>query len=173
MPGLAGNDFRHHHAFFRGLVCQHGAAHHVAYRINIGQAAAAVIVDFNAPCRVQLQACLIGTQSFGIGHPAYRNNQFVGEQLLCGSLGIFPGNKYFFFILRDFFDLHAEMYLQSLFAKSAQRFLRHLIVRRRHKCWCRFQYRYLAAQPAPHAAQLQPDYPRTDNGKAFWHFGKR
>ena len=92
MPMLAGDALSHGHALFFGLVRQHGAAHHVTHRPDLGQVGLAIGVHHDGAALVELQAHGVSRQAGGVGHAADRDDQLVNVQRYGFALGVGVGD---------------------------------------------------------------------------------
>ena len=112
---------------------QHGAAHHVAHRPDVGQVGLAVGVHHDGAALVELQAHGVCRQAGGVGHTANRDDQLVNVQRHGFALGVGVGDRNTFLDRLDLADLDAELDLQALLDKSLVRFLGDLLVHRTQK----------------------------------------
>ena len=78
----------HGHAFFLGLVRQHGATHHVAHGPDAGQVGPAIAIDHDGAALVQLQAHGLGVQADGVGHAADGDDELVHVERLASPLAL-------------------------------------------------------------------------------------
>ena len=173
MPVLAGDALGHGHAFFLGLVRQHGAAHHVAHGPHAGQVGLAVAIDHDGTALIQLQAHGLGVQAGGVGHAANADDEFVHFQLVLGTLGVGVGHTDLrllaFFGGCDLAHFHAQLNLQALLVKGFLGLFGDLLVRRAQEGRQAFQHRHFGTQAAPHAAHLQPDHARANDAQPLGH----
>ena len=73
MRFLTCNKLRNHNAFFLGLVCQHGATHHIAYGVDVSRGCLELVVYFNLSAVVKYNASRFGIKSVGIGPAPHRH----------------------------------------------------------------------------------------------------
>src|SRR5262249_43130219 len=151
--GLAGDQFRYSHAFFKALVCEHRAAHAIADRPDAFDAGPAMVVDFDAPARIQAHASAFGDYALRVGAAADRDEQLVDGDLLL-ALGIgecdFDGVA-FDFSLADF---RAEANVEPLFGELARSDLGDVAIGGTEKVGQRFEHGHFGAEAAPDAAEL-------------------
>ena len=163
--GLAGDALGHHHALVHALVREHRAAHHVADRIYVGQAGAAMLIHFDKAALVDFQADRRGAEIMRIGHAPDRHHQLVAVQRLL-AFGGFVLHRHPALAAAHLADVHAELDLQPLLLdEHLPRLLRHRIIGCAKKTGQGFEDRDLCAQAPPHAAQFQADHARADNAE--------
>src|SRR5690606_35322623 len=88
---VTGDALGNHHAFFRSLVGQHGAAHHVADGVHARHAGGAEVIDEDEAALVQGHAAVSGQQIGGHRTTAHGHDQLVEGQLLFAT-GVAEGH---------------------------------------------------------------------------------
>src|SRR5258708_18195316 len=119
---------------------------------------------------LELEAAAFGVKALRVGEAADRDDEPIEDRALrlAFGAGVFDRDVLFRLHARNF---HAELDLQTLLREDLPGFLGDLLVGGAEKNRKRLEDRHFRAEPAPHAAHLQPDYPGSDDAEAFRHLG--
>ena len=169
MAGLAGDQLGDHDALFHALVRQHRAAHDVAHRPDVGQVAAAVVVDVDAAALVELEADGLAAKPFGVRHAADGDDELVAFEHMALIAGVvFDGDA----LLAGGYlvDLHAEADVEALlFREHLPGFPGDGGIGGGEEFRQGFEDRDLGAEALPDAAQLEADDAGADDAEALRH----
>src|SRR5690606_3865507 len=165
LPGDALGD---HHALFRGLVGQHGAAHHVTDGVHARHAGGAVVVDEDEAALVQGHAAVGGQQIGGHRATAHGHDQLVEGQLMF-AVGVAEGHDDLLALDLGAGHTGAQADVQALLAEDLLGFLGNLIVGGGQELVHGFQHGDLGAEAGPHGTQFQADHARADHAQAAGH----
>ena len=157
MTMLPGDTLCDSHALFLGLVCQHGASHHVPDGPDPRQVGSALVIDHNCAALIKLQANGLGVQAHGIRYSANGHDQFVNIELLSFALGVGIGNADRVGRLADRSDLDTELNLQPLLVKCLLGFLGDLLIHSPQESGQAFEHGDCRAQAPPDRPHLQAD----------------
>ena len=165
---LAGDQFGHRDAFFRGLVRQHRSAHAVADGPHAGRAGARLFVDFDLAALGQRDAAVGVEQALGVRAAPTADQQAVEHHLVLFAADL---DRYPDLTLRDLGAEHfrAQADVEFLFAELAQRLLRDVGVGQRQEVGQGLEQRDLRAEPVPDRAEFQPDHAGADHAQRLRH----
>jgi len=168
VTGQAGDQLGDGNAFFTGLVRQHRTAHAVADRPHAIDAGVAVFVHRDLAALSQLHAAVVRQQALGSRAPAHRNQQLVELRGVL-FLAVAVSDVHDVALHRNRADLGAELDVEALFLELARRHFGDIGVGGCKKVGQGFEHGDLAAEPAPDAAELEPDHAGTDHAEALGH----
>ena len=171
---LARENLRRGHALVLGLVGQHRPGDHVADGIDAGHAGLEVRVDHDALPVVELDARGFKSETFGVGHAPDRYQHHVridrrdravaGRRLDRDLVACpVPGNAC---------HLAGELEAHALLHEKALDGAGHIGIHAGQDAVEKLDHQHFRSQPAPHGAQLQPDYAGADHQHALGHLGQ-
>src|SRR5690625_4789136 len=169
---LSGNPLSYCDAFILSLVRQHGAAHYIPNRPNVGQVGPTILIDHDKPLLIELQTYRISPQTFGIGYPAYGDNQFIYLELLLLALAICVFYFHSGFGFLDIIYLGTQLYFQALFGKYLERLLSLMTISGKEKIGHPIKNGHLGTKTTPYATQLQANHASTNHPKFFGNLGQ-
>ena len=166
MAVVAGDEVGNGDSFFLALVREHRAAHAVADRPHALGARLAVIVDLDEAAAVERDAGALGQQVLGEWPPPDGDDHSIDdERLVAGCVRVGDVHAVLFDLRAG--NLGAEPDVEALLLEMPQRFLRDRAVGHRQELLERLEHDRLGTEPAPHAAQLEPDDARPDDAEAL------
>ncbi len=172
VAGLAGEDLGHRHALVLGLVRQHRPGDHVADGVDAGHIGLEVRVDDDALPVVERHADGLEAEPLGVGHATDGDQHHVGlHHHAVGAAGrcrldrdLVAGRG-----LGDARHLARELEAHALLGEDALQRARHLGVGPRQDAVEELHHQDLAAEPAPHGAELQADHAGADHQQPLGH----
>src|ERR1043166_5959737 len=158
VPGATRDSLDAGHRFVFRLVGQHGAFSAIADGPDVLDVGLEFRIGDHAPPLVERHANILQAEIVSIRNAPDGDEDHVWlEDLLCpASHRLDPdGDRVATFFHAD--DLGGQLELHALARQDALEMLGNLAVQPRGDAVEEFHHRHLAAEPAPHAAQLEPD----------------
>src|SRR6056297_526515 len=143
---------------------QHRAAHHVAYRVDMGRLGLTKIVNVNTTARVEADSTVGREHLAGTRLPAHGDDQ-TSKGFNLFTLSITEGDldSAVFHFCRG--DTGSETNIEALLLEYFLCFPRNLHIHHRQEIFQRLKHHNLGTQPSPDTAQFKADHAGADHAQ--------